>query len=309
MEKKTKVENVEMVMDKPASSNPARLIDSITGIYIVKPIKKTYLNDLDKNHNGAIMFDRAVYSYAVERDSKTGLVITGLTELEAREFEQSMGLKTGSLSPYNMKIVDRDSGEFSWVNFFIKIPKEGLVINASRSDKDKLYLKLLQAGSRVAKSTFDLANGVNSVYYELILTSVEEEAKVTKRIQNIKKTAYAEASKMSINDWIDFLASFEEGRHKVSKDHSPDVIEARLFEIVDKQPDKFLETINDPHYKTKIFLFKCISAQLIYKQGSKFILANGGDIIGNSLQEAIINLQSDDYNSVKVSLLAKLESR
>lgn len=307
MEKSKKVENVEVVMDKPTT--PTRAIDNITGVYIVKPIKKTYLMDLDKNHNGAIMFDRAVYSYAVERDSKTGLIITGLTDIEAREFEQSMGLKTGSLSPYNMKIVDKDSGEFSWVNFFIKIPKEGLVINASRSDKDKLYLKLLQAGSRVAKSTFDLANGVNSVYYELILTSVEEEAKVTKRIQNIKKNAYAAASKMSINDWIEFLGVFEEGRHKVSKDHSPDVIEARLFEIVDKQPEKFLEVANDPYYKTMIFLSKCVNAQLIYKQGTKYVLANGGDIIGNSMQETVVNLQSEDYNPIKISLLAKLESR
>ncbi len=306
MEKSKKVIETE-VMDLPTKN--MRAIDNITGVYIIKPIKKTYLSDLDKNHNGAVMFDRAVYSYAAERDAKTNLVITGLTEIEAREFEESMGYKTGSLSPYNMKIVDRDSGEFSWANFFIKIPKEGLVIDASRSDKDKLYLKVLQAGSRVAKSTFDLANGVNAVYYELVLTSVEEEAKVTKRIQNIKKNAYAEASKMSINDWIDFLAAFEEGRYKVSKDHSTDVIEAKLFEIVDKQPEKFLNTLADPYYKTQVFLYKCVAAQLVYKQGSKFVLANGGDIIGNTLQETLSNLQSEDYNQVKISLLAKLESR
>ena len=63
------------------------------------------------------------------------------------------------------------------------------------------------------------------------------------------------------------------------------------------------------NYKTHIFLSKCVNAQLVYKQGSKYVLANGGDLLGNTLTETLDNLQSDDYNNVKVSLLSKLESR
>jgi len=35
----------------------------------------------------------------------------------------------------------------------------------------------------------------------------------------------------------------------------------------------------------------------------------GGDIVGNSFEEAIFNLQKPEFNSVKVSLLAKLENK
>jgi hypothetical protein len=290
---------MESVMEKA--------IDKITGIYVVRPVRSTYLREYQKDHNGAIMFDRAIYSYAAERDPKTGLIVTGLTKQEAEELEIEMNLKPGSLSPYNMKEPVKGTGDFSWATFFIKIPKEGLVINADSSAKEKLYLKVLQAGSRVAKSTLDMA--VNSVKYDLLLVSTEGEAKIAKDKTSLKKKAFGELSKMSINDMMDFLSVFNEGRARVTKDSTPDFIEAEIGKIVDTQPAEFLETLESEYYKTYIFLFKCVAAQLIYKQGPKFVLAAGGDLVGNSVLEAVKNLNSDDYQAIKIGLLAKLESR
>jgi hypothetical protein len=284
-----------------------KAIDEITGVYTIKPVRLTYLREVDKNHNGAVLFDRAVISYSAERHPKTGLVNTGLTDQEARELEIEMHYKVGALSPYNMKEPERNSGDFSWATFTIKIPKEGLVIDAGRSAREKLMYKVLAAGSRVATSTMDLA--VNPVKYDLVMTSSEVEAKSLKDKTAIKRKAYSELSKMSITDQMDFLSVYDEGRHKVSKDATPDFIEAEVGKIVDGFPEKFIETLASDHYKTMIFLFKCINAQLIYKQGPKYILSAGGDILGNSLLEAVTNLKSDDYQPVKISLLSKLETR
>ena len=284
-----------------------KAIDEIVGVYTIKPVRTTYLKEVDKNHNGAVLFDRAVISYSAERHPKTGLMITGLTDQEARELEAEMHYKVGALSPYNMKEPERNSGDFSWATFSIKIPKEGLVIDAGRSAREKLMYKVLSVGSRVATSTVDLA--INPVKYDLVMTSDEVETKSMKDRTATKRKAYAELSKMSITEQMEFLSVYEEGRHKVSKDATPDFIEAEVGKIVDNSPEKFLETIGSTHYKTMIFLFKCLNAQLIYKQGPKYILSAGGDILGNSLLEAVANLQSEDYQPIKISLLSKLEAR
>lgn len=284
-----------------------RAIDAIVGVYVVKPVRKTYLSQYAKDHNGAIMFDKAVYSYAVERDPNTGLVVTGLTDREARELEEAMGYKQGALSPYNFKVPHKDSSDFSWATFSIKIPKEGLVINAGNSAKEKLMTKVLSAGSRVACSTAELKSDPSR--YELLMTSSEDEAKIVKDIQSLKKRAYAKFSEMSISDMMEFLSVYSEGKNKVSKDATPDFIEAEVGKIVDGEPSKFLETVESSYYKEYIFLFKCVNAQLVYKQGTKYILSDGGDVLGNSLLDAIRNLKSDDYQSTKIGLISKLESR
>ncbi len=283
-----------------------RAIDSIQGIYIVKPVRKTWLADKNPNHSGAIMFDYAIYSYAAERHHETGLVITGLTDQEAREIEQEMGIPVNSLSPYNFRNVDKEKTPFSWGTFSIKIPKEGLVIDASRSAREKLILKVLQAGTKVAKSTLEYE--LSPTLYDLVIISSESEAKATKDIIDHKKKAYTAFNKMTLQDMIDFLSVYEEGKYKVSNDATATFIESEIGKIVDKQPEKFLETFTSGYFKTMVFLFKCKNANLVHKQGPKYITATG-EVIGHTLLEAIKNLQSTDYQGLKIGLMTKLENR
>lgn len=283
-----------------------RAIDDITGIYIVKPIRSTWLKGIDPNHSGAVMFDYAVYSHAVERHYQTGLAVTGLTDVEARELESEMNLPLNSLSPYNLSVSDKAPGKFSWGSFSIKIPKEGLVIDASRSALEKLQIKVLMAGSKVAKNTLEYE--LNPSLYDLIIISQEAEAKAKKNELDIKKKAYAAYSKMSLTEMIDFLSVYEEGKFKVSASATPTFIDAELGKIVDTQPEKFIATLESPYFKSMLFLFKCVNANLIYKQGPKYVTSSG-DLLGNSLLEAVTNLQSNDYQPIKISLLSKLEGR
>ena len=100
---------------------------------------------------------------------------------------------------------------------------------------------------------------------------------------------------------------FEEGKFKVGKSSSPDFINSVLGKIVDSSPEKFLDTLNNPYYKTISFLQDCIQAGLIRKSGTVYSLA-GGDKIGDSFLNTIENLHSSEYNEVKVSLKHKLET-
>ena len=296
-------------MESEVEKVSGRAIDKITGVFTIKPVRPSYLStSFSKDHPGAIIFDRAVVSYAAERHPKTGLVITGLTDQEARELEQEMGFKPGALSPYNrLEPRERNSGEFSWATFFIKIPKEGLVIDTSRSAIEKLQYKVLAAGSRVALSTADLAS--ENSRYDFIMSSAEVETKKIKDRTAIKRKAFSVLSTMSIAEQMEFLSVYDEGRHGVSKDSTPDFIEGAIGNIVDREPDKFLAMVENPYYQTMVFLRKCVKANLVYQQGPKYMLSAGGDLLGNTLLDAVTNLQSDDYQGIKLSLMSKLEAR
>lgn len=282
-----------------------RIIDGITGVYIVKPIKKTYLAITDKEHDGNTLFSKAIYRFTPHRSSTTGLIINGLTKEEATEFEQALGYEVGSLNAYNYQDAElkKKQGRFCWANYFIDIPKEGKVLNTDASDKDKLDYKLLKAFTKCAQSQAEVALDPT---VELVLYSKEGEAKVEKITQDLKKNAYKKYAAMSLNDMMEFLNVFREGKFKVNKDSKPDIIDSEVGKIVDREPQAFLETVNNPLYKDMIFLSNCVASKHILKQGTKYML-QGGDVLGNNFLEAVSNLGKDDYNAVKVSLTAKLE--
>jgi len=281
------------------------VLDKIVGVFVCKPAKKTYLSNIDHTHSGAVLFDKAVFSYAAERDPFTGLVNTGLTKEEARALEEALNYEPNSLHPNNMKTIVKN-GEFSWAHFFIKIPKEGLVIDAKRSPKDKLILRVLQAGSRVAKTTAELAD--DPMKYELVLVSEESEKKVAHGGLATKRKAFSRFNEMTIQDMIDFLDVYQEGMYKVGLESTPDFIEGEVGKVVDAAPEKFLDTLQSAYYKTTIFLFKCLRSNIIYKQGTKYMLVEG-DVLGGSLLEAVRNLEDPDYNNVKLSLITKLDAK
>lgn len=280
-----------------------RAIDTITGKYFVKPIKETWLKAMNPDHNGAIMFDKAVYSYAVERHYQTGLAITGLTDQEARELEKEMNLPEQSLSPYN--IYSKGKGQFCWGTFSIPIKKEGILLDCDRSARDKLHYKVLAAGSKVAKSKSELAL---SPLYELLMVSSEVEAKNDQAKYELKRKAYEMYGNMNVEEKLNFLNVYKEGRYKVSKDSKSTFIDAEVGKIVEGEPKEFIDTLTSPHYKNMIFISKCMAANLIYKQGTRYLTASG-DELGNSLLETINNLESEDYQGAKISLMSKLEAR
>lgn len=284
----------------------SRKIDEIQGVYIVKPIEKKHLGVVPKNSGGTI-FDKAVYSFTPHRHSQTGLIITGLTKEEAAEFEEAMQLDKGSLSPYNYQDAEikKKQGKFCWANYHIKIPKEGLILDCTTAnDKARLDYKLLMAFDKTAKSQAEVSL---NPFAELVIFSRENEAKIEKISQDFKKNAYKKYSSMSLTEMMEFLSVYKEGKFKVSRDSKPDIIDSEVGKVVEREPKEFLETVENPLYKDMAFLSSCLAAKAVFKQGPKYIL-QGGDILGNNYLEAVTNLKSDDYNGVKISLLAKLEA-
>ena len=283
-----------------------RKIDEVTGVYILKPVNTTYLSVLDKNHDGSTLFSRAVVDFTPHRSANTGLIITGLSKEEAAELETALGYEAGSFNPYNYQDAQlkKKQGKFCWSNYYIHIPKEGIVLDTDASDKAKLDYKLLLAHPKTAKSMAEVAM---DPFAQFVLYSKEGEAKVEKSKGDVKKKAYKKWDTLTLNEMYEFLNVYKEGKHRVSKDSTVEVINAEVGKIVEREPEKFLETVESPMYKDMVFLFNCVAVKAILKQGPKYIL-QGGDLLGNNFLEAVANLGTDDYNGVKVSLMNKLEA-
>lgn len=279
-----------------ASSN-RRAIDSITGKWILKPSKKTWLANIDPKHDGAVMFSRTFASLSPERDGMTGLIKTGLTDQMARELEIEMNLAQGSLSPYN-------TSYWSSHKLNINVPSEGVMLDCERSALDKLRYSFLKVCSKVATSQIE---AMENPLYEYILTSDEIENKAGSDKFMIKKNAYKKLESLNLETQMDFLFVYKQNKYKVTKTSTVDFIANAIGKVLEEDPEGFLELIEDPNFKDYVFLKKCLSAGILRQNGPAYVTL-GGDIVGNSMEQAVGNLRSPEFNHIKIGLLAKLDN-
>lgn len=290
---KSVVEN--KVVQSKTVTNP---LANITGKWSVKPCRKSWLHTINPNHDGNTIFSGAqIWIVAARSASNPDVVITGLNEEEREAFEKEMFLQVGALSPYNLKFwADKKNA--------IKIPKDGLTLDCDNNVKHKLWFKILSASKRVAKGKEDLA--VNSTA-DVLLSSVEQEAKFDSEKINTKTKAYVKFSGMSLQDKINYLKVFNEGASKVDTTTKPDLIEQTLGNIVENNPSEFLDTFDNPYFKDYVLLEDLLSKNIITRKGGKFFI-NGGVEIGISKMQVITNLRSDDFQETKIGLIAKLNA-
>ena len=106
--------------------------------------------------------------------------------------------------------------------------------------------------------------------------------------------------------WI-FLLVYKQNKYKVTKTSTVDFIAAAIGKVLEEDPKGFLELIDDPNFKDYVFLRKCLSAGILRQNGPSYVTL-GGDVLGNSLEQAVGNLRTPEYNHIKISLLAKLDN-
>lgn len=274
-----------------------RAIDTIKGKWILKPTRKTWLHTIDPKHDGAVRFSKTYVSICPEIDANTRLIRTGLTDTMARELEQELFLQPGTLSPYN-------KAYWSDFSLYVKVPADGLILDCDNVISDKIKYCFLKACSKVASSQTD---AMENTLYEFVLTSHEIEASTGAAKFKLKRDAFNRYTEMSLDDQYDFLLVFEGGKYKVDRGHSADFLLDTMGKIVDEKPKAFLALIDDPNFKEHVFVKKCLSANLITKRGGKYQTL-GGEELGETYEDLLISLRSPEMNTLKVSLLSKLEN-
>jgi len=294
-----KVTSPEVVVMKEQMGS---LLDNITGKYTIKlnPLKQTWLAETNSSHDGAQLFSKAFHSFSPGMFT-TGLLNTGLTPELEKAFEKEMHLQPGTLSKYNKDY---------WSTYSIKIPKDGRKLDCDSNMTDKLAYLVLKAESQTAmgKVAMSMIELQTNAFTEYIVMSDEVEARNTKTTLNVKSKAFKFYNTMTIEDQKDFLRVYKEGaRYKIGDNSKNELIESKVLEIVDNEPQEFLDLVQNTNYKDMLFLSKCFLNRLVNRSGSKYVTPEG-EVIGNSYLDAIQNLQDPNFNAVKISLTTKLQA-
>ena len=202
--------------------------------------------------------------------TRSGNIYTGLSEQDARRLEKALNKEEGELSP---------SSDF-WTTFAVQLGKRDLILNTERP-LDELQYLFLKGHKRVADG---LANMNPSKDYVLI--NKDAEAEQTNRVNKVKREAYRELDKMSIEDMRKCLRLYG----MKSDTMSNELVEAKLTEQVESAPEKFmLKWVNNPNKEINFVIEEAIAKNIIRKNRTQYFF--GTDLIGNGIDDVIVYLQ------------------
>jgi len=289
-------------------------LSKIKGKYIIKPIMvNPHLLRIDKNHDGANIFSKAFHYMQASKD-KYGVTVTGMNNNNKLqyEFENALNLQPGTLSQYNDKYWGgyRDTvTNMDHKAFFYEIPKDGLLLDCDNNVKHKLIYTVIKGeieATSVPKFAMSYEAAKLNPFCLYVLENTEVEANVRNKQYEIKDKAIILKSTLSIQQKMDFLTVYADGKFRVSNNTLPNLISEKVSDIVEKDPSGFINLLENPLYKEFIFVQKLVRDNIITKSGPK-LFTKEGELIGNSLVEAANNLNTPDYNEMRLSLITKSE--
>ena len=270
-------------------------VSEYAGIVVVKPV---YIEGwLKENHDGAIRYSNTFERITPQNVRDANYLNTGITPEEEKEFERDLNLPAGTLSNYNADY---------WGSFFIDIGAEGIVLNMAKP-LDRLKCKVLKAHTEIANSILELQETAGARY---VITSKNQEAVVKNKRNKEKRDAVKAYNKMSINDMKDLLAYFDK---PVSNASTPDFIESALFTILEENTRDFINAIQDPDLKMKIFVKKCMLNNLLKNVRGKIYVVGlnpeDNEYIGGSFINAVDYMGAKENQDVYRKLLGDLEAK
>ncbi len=247
------------------------------------------------------MAETAIRTYTVPK-MNNGLFKNPLTNNEKKFLENYMGLKEDTLSVY----------KDYWDNYFVRVPKLGLRLDLSNPKDYIAYKVLLLNNNRIAPNVQALENPRAS--YEFVLASDHAVVEVAKTKLQYKADCYKWMGKYE-DDWDRMKAVVEllDGR-KISDNSTLKFLQVQIGELIEKDSEKFIKTVNNPMLDTQILLSKAMTAGVVSKQGNfyyfkgvsgKTPLCNEGE--DPDLKTACKFLNDPKNQEIKFSIEAKLQ--
>lgn len=281
------------------AKEPVSELSKITGKFLIKNNRKTWLSSMSGNPDGRSLHVGTFTMFTPELDSiNKGAVRTGIyNDTLRKELEEALMVPAGTLKDFNREW---------WSKYFIKIPSNGYIIDCDANITNKLNYLILRASSKFYSDGINGAKNKSTAHW--IITSTEAEKSKESRELEVLTQAYAKLSEMSPEERLNFLKVYEEGKYKVSNSSKPDFINAAIKLVIEESPAKFIQTFSNPYYNESVFLQDALAAKAVYKQGPRYIVTSSGEILGKSYMDTLNNLQSAEWQSVKISLLDKIQA-
>ena len=220
--------------------------------------------------------------------TRSGNLYTGLTAEDARRLEKVIGYPEGELAP---------TSNF-WNIFTVKIGRNDLILNTD-NPYDELQYLFLKGHKRVANG---LKNITPSTDYVMI--NKDSEAEEANKINKVKREAYRELDKMSIEDMRKCLRIYG-----IKSDNmSNELIEAKMTEQIENSPKLFISRwVENPNKELNYIIEEAISKNIIRKNRAQYYF--GTDLIGNGLEDVIAYLKDKKNQDIRLAIMQEIKSK
>lgn len=218
----------------------------------------------------------------------------GMTQKEF--FEKELGVNLNPTLPQDTNFWRTDR------RGRVILTKEGTTLNLNLS-LDMLKYHILLSNKMLVSPSYD--ERVLKATYEFMIV---DESKVTsKKLEeaNVRADAYIKFAEVtnSRKATIGFIKSL--GR-TIPATASDEWLKNEVLNIVDSNPNYFLEIVNHPQYQERIFVQEATEAGAIIRKGEKRYTLDNGSELGD-LNDVIGYLLNPDNQDVKLRIKAKIE--
>ena len=242
------------------------------------------LRPLKRNDWAGVFKFKNCSDYLGSYFTRSGQLYTGLREEDGVDAATVARLSSAD------KGIDQalnPSSEF-WNTFNIKIGNKDMILNTD-FPMDELKYLFLKSHKRVANGYGD-----NNPTANYVLINKESDAKEANKYNQVKRKAIVESGKLSTADQRKMLRLFG---HR-SDTLSAELVENKFFELVEKDPQKFLDRwVNNKRRETEYLIQEAISKNVIKRNRSEYKYEQ--DTIGISIDDAINYLDSPEHRDLK----------
>lgn len=220
--------------------------------------------------------------------TRSGSIYTGLTPEEERYYEKALGYEEGHLAK---------SSDF-WTTFCVKLGAKPLLLDDS-IPRQAMIIKFLSGHKRVATSLDKFTAGK-----DYLLINREAEAIEQNKQNKIRRDAIKEFDKLSLEQMRKCLRLFGIRSNSMSNE----LVESTMFNIVDKQPNKFLSKwVNNKTKETEFILEEAIAKGVIRKDKTHYFY--GSDMFADTLEDAIAYLDNKKNQDLKLMIINETNNK
>jgi hypothetical protein len=222
-----------------------------------------------------------------------------LTNEEKEYLENRLGLDKNGLSVYNKG--DKDY----WKHYKVKLSKEGTFLKLYEPEDYIKYKVLLSYDDQICNNIAEIDHKNT---YKFVIVRKNDEAKLSSKKVDLTKEAYKLYGKIedSREAMIDFLRV---SGKKVSDDTTSDALNALVGKELTDDTKKFVETLKDPSYTTRVLLHKGIAVGEVVKRGTNYYSKDGTPLAEpgqtSTIGNTIAYLENNLYQEYRLHLIAK----
>lgn len=213
-----------------------------------------------------------------------GRKYTGLNKEDEKRLSEELSLDLKPISKF-------------WNTFFIRMSDKPLILD-TEDPMDELKYLFLKNHKLVAPSVSE-----KKATAKYVIINQEAEAEVKNKKSKIKRDATIAFSKLSSTEMKKALRLYGYKSESISAEQ----VEAKLFDLVEADPAKFLESwVNNKDRDIEFMIETAVSKNIIRKNKNAYYY--GTDIIGNSLMDAVSYLKDKKNQDLKLVILNETKS-